>query len=122
MATTDPDARKAFIDGLRALARFLTAHPDMPVPTYGTDLLVSGSNDDDPCGFVDAFAAMTGATVVDTWAKDGHYRAERSFGPVTYTAYAVSADRMAAYHAEQSYAGCVQPAALDDADAFAEAA
>jgi hypothetical protein len=123
-ATTDPDARKAFIDGLRALARFLTAHPDMPVPAYGGEMLVGGS-DDDPRGFVDAFAAMTGAAVVDTWTKDGHYSAERAFGPIGYRAYAVSDERMAAHYAENSYHGCVRPddpAALDDADEFGEAA
>lgn len=107
--TTDPDARKAFIGGLRALARFLASHPDMPVPIYGSDLLLSGSDADDPRGFVEAFAAMTGAAVTDKWAETGHYDAARSFGPVSYHAYAVSDATMAAYRAETSYAGCVQP-------------
>lgn len=118
-ATTDPDARKAFVDGLRALARFLAAHPDVPVPEYRTDILMGLPGDDDEARRgVSAFAAMTGAAVTDTWDKDGHCNAHRAFGPVTLRAYAVSAARMAVHYAESSYAGCVQPddpAALDEA-------
>jgi hypothetical protein len=124
-ATTDPDARKAFVDGLRALARFLVSHPDMPVPAYGTTILMSGSDAEDPRGFVDAFAAMTGAKIDDQWEKNGHYDAPRSFGPVEYNAYAISARRMAAYNAETSYRDCVQPddpATSGGPGAFGEAA
>jgi hypothetical protein len=123
--TTDPDARKAFIDGLRALARFLVTHQDMPVPAYGTDVLLSGSKTDDPRGFVDAFAAMTGAAVEDKWAETGHYDAARAFGPVNYRAYAISDAAMAEHCAWSSYSGCVRPddpAASDDPGQLGEAA
>jgi hypothetical protein len=110
-ATTDPDARKAFVDGLRALARFLVSHPDVPVPAYGTTILLSTlGTDDENRRDVDGFTAATAATVDDDWDRNGHYRAARMFGPVEYAAVAISEARMAAYRAETTCSGCVQPA------------
>jgi hypothetical protein len=108
-ATTDPDARKAFVEGLRALARFLVSHSEVPVPAYTTSILLSESCAADSRGFVDTFAAMTGAQVDDRWDTSGHYHATRAFGPVEYEAYAISAPAMAAHTALSSYSGCVQP-------------
>lgn len=110
--TPDSDQERAeFIAGLRALAEFLESHPAVPVPRYGTSVLVSAQWADDARGFVDEFAALVGAEVDDRWESDGHYDAAAVFGPVEYKAYAVSKRAMDAYDALSSYRDCVQPAA-----------
>lgn len=118
--TPDSDQeRTEFIAGLRALAEFLESNPAVPVPRYGTSILVGAQWADDNRGFVDEFAALTGAEIDDQWASSGHYTARATFGPVTYEAYAISKPAMDAYDAERSYRGSVQPDAapveLDEA-------
>ena len=114
--TTDPEVRKAFIAGLRALARYLASHPEAPVPPYGTmiGLPATGGTDEDNRREVDLFAVVMGATVTDD--RGGYYTASRAFGPVSYEATAISAARRAAYLAESSYRGCVvaAPAGLSE--------
>jgi len=108
--TTDPDARQAFITGLRDLAWYLAAHPAVPVLRYGTEIhLHANSTDDGGCAQVDHFARQLGATAENSIAHDGHYEAARCFGPVGYKIIAISQARMAHYHAEASYTGCVTP-------------
>ena len=121
--TTDPDARKAFIDSLRQLARFLASHPGAPVPKWGeTILLTTHGTDDEDRRAVDEFAAVMGATITDDWDENGRYLASRIFGVIRYEAIAHSEATMAAYRAGQSYSDCVQPDALDQPDALGEAA
>jgi hypothetical protein len=109
--TTDPEVRRAYVAGLRALARFLASHPEAPVPDYGTTigLPVVGETDEDERREVDVFAAAMGAVV--TADRDGHYTVSRAFGPIRYGATAITAERMAAHDAETSYRGCVSPEA-----------
>jgi hypothetical protein len=108
--TTDPGIRQAFITGLRDLAWYLASHPAVPVPRYGTQILLSAnSTDDGGCAQVDHFARQLGAPTENTIADDGHYAAERSFGPVGYRMTAISDARMARHHADASYTGCVTP-------------
>jgi len=104
-----PGGRAAFIAGLRELADFLEEHPDAPVPPYGTTLYVSThGTDEEDVRVVDAAAAVFDTQA--TWNGTGtHYDASRSFGPVRYTVGAITSARMAAYDAENSYSGCVQP-------------
>lgn len=108
MATTNPDDRAAFIAGLLDLACFLEAHPDMPVPLYGTCIYVSThGTDDEDMATVDAAAVVLGATA--SWNGTGtHYDVSRSFGVVGYQVGAITSAHMAARAARQSYEGSVQ--------------
>jgi hypothetical protein len=107
---TDSDRRQAFITGLRDLASYLASHPAVPVPRYGTEILLSvNSTDDGGCAQVDRFARQLGVTPEDELAYTGHYSAARSFGPVGYRMTAISDHAMARFHAADTYQGCVTP-------------
>jgi hypothetical protein len=102
--------RWAFIIGLRDLADYLAAHPAVPVPEHGTDIIVhAASTDDGGCAQVDRFACQLGVPVENDLACDGHYGAARSVGPVGYPMTAISDAAMARHHAHGSYHGCVTP-------------
>jgi hypothetical protein len=90
MTATSPIARAQFINGLRDLASFLGAHIGFPVPEHSATILVfpDGDSDDERREGVDRLAAIFGVTPED---EDGHYTAERCFGPVAYRAVAISA-------------------------------
>ncbi len=104
------DFRWAFIAGLRDLADYLAAHPAVPVPEHGTEIIVhAASTDDGGCAQVDRFARQLGVPVENELAYCGHYRAARSFGPVGYRMTAISDHAMARHHAHHSYRGCVTP-------------
>lgn len=117
-ATTDPDARKAFIDSLRQLARFLASHPTAPVPKWGTSInLTTHGTDEEDRREVDKFAAVMGAKVSDEWDKTGHYSATRVFGVIGYEITGISDAHMAEYRARQAYAN---QASLDELGTFGE--
>jgi hypothetical protein len=101
------DPRTEFIAALRDLADYLSENPALPVPyRLAVNVFpVHGTDAEERAG-VDELAAMTGATTTE---HDGHYTATKSFGPVEYTAVAISSARMAAHRAEDSYHGCVEP-------------
>ena len=108
--STDPKARASFIGDLRALADFLDRHPAIPVPRYGGYLsLHAASTDDGGRDQVNHVACLLGATIIDDTASGGHYRAERAFGQITYSVVSIPEAHMAAYHALNSYDGCVLP-------------
>ena len=108
--TTDPNARQAFVTGLRDLADYLARHPHLVVPVHGTEILLSAASaDDGGCAQVDRFARQLGVPVENSLAYDGHYRAARSFGPVGYRMVAISEAAMARYHAADTYYGSVTP-------------
>jgi hypothetical protein len=112
---TNPDHRQAFITGLQDLARYLASHPAVPVPTHGTEILLSArSTDDGGCAQVDHFARQLNVAPHDDLASTGHYSAARSFGPVGYRMTAISDYAMARYHAADTYHGCVIPEPLPD--------
>ena len=109
-STTTPDARRAFITGLRDLADYLDQHPAVAIPAHGTEILLSAASaDDGGCAQVDYFARQLGVRVENSLAYSGHYGAVRSFGPVGYRMTAISDAAMARYHAADSYHGCVIP-------------
>ena len=93
--STDPSARASFIGDLRALADFLALH--------------AASTDDGGRDQVNHVACLLGATITDEIASGGHYRAERAFGQITYSVVSIPEAHMAAYHALNSYDGCVSP-------------
>jgi hypothetical protein len=108
--TTDPAARAAFIASLRALAGHLADHPDLPVPTHGTTILLNAdSADDDGRCQVDRLARVLGVNVTDETAIGGHYSAVRCFGVVGYEAVAITDAYSAQADADRSYRGCVIP-------------
>jgi hypothetical protein len=94
VTSTDADNRTAFIDGLLALACFLEAHPDVPVPGNYRDTLKlivfpGGDTDEEKRAGVDDVAVMLGVTAEDP--RDiGQYCAALRFGPVTYEACAIT--------------------------------
>jgi hypothetical protein len=114
-----PELRAAFIAGLVDLACFLEAHPELPVQLYGQEITLHAGYEL-PCDgtwegalrALDAFAAAVGATVTETGG--GHYRASRSFGPITYGAVAISPQARARHRADSSYYGCVQADGLGE--------
>ena len=113
--TTDPDTRQAFITGLRDLADYLASHPDIPVPTYGTEIyLTAASTDDGGCAQVSQFARQLGITSPQAISYSGHYEAARRFGTVSYRMTAISPAAMARHLAADSYCGCVIPDPLPD--------
>ena len=112
---TDLDHRQAFITGLRDLADYLASHPAVPVPRYGTEILLSAaSTDDGGCAQVDRFARQLGVTPEGDLDRCGHYGAVRCFGPIGYRMTAISDHALARYQAETSYIGCVSPDPLPD--------
>lgn len=106
--------RGKVLTGLRQLADWLEAHPDVPVAPFGWDLNVytdrNGGSDDAARAEVDQIAAALGVPVTDDTGSDGHYKAFRTFGLITYQAVHVPARRMAAHYALMSYSGSVAPA------------
>lgn len=105
---TQPDPRQAVIDGLRDLADFLEANPDVPVNgRHGIAYSAVVGSDDADRAEVDRVAALLDVKATD---DQGHYIASRYFGPIQYRAVAIPSEQMRRYRAEHSYAGVVQPA------------
>jgi hypothetical protein len=90
--------RAAWVAGLRDLADFLAAHPDLPVPrVYCTDVInvfPEGGTDAERRAGVDRAAGVLGVPAADT--HGGHYRAARSFGPIAYALVMIPRDDQAA--------------------------
>jgi hypothetical protein len=115
MSSTNPDDRAALVYGLLALACFLEAHPDVPVPesyfTQHISVIPYGADDDERRAAVDAAAAALGVTADDPHGS-GHYKAAREFGPIAYEIFTISAAARARSDAQDSYRYSVR---LDDA-------
>jgi hypothetical protein len=111
----DAADRAKFIAGLRALACFLAAHPDAPLPAgyHKTTILVfpDGETGTERRAGVDAAAAVIGATAADP-SGCGHYAASRTFGPVVYEVLAISDEARADARARDSYRDSVTLDAL----------
>jgi hypothetical protein len=108
----DDTARARGLAGLRQLADYLDAHPDIPVPEHGWDLLAFARDKaDDTVGRAetDHVAALLGVQVRDDTPTGGHYTAARSFGPVRYEFIHIPARQRALYYAHMSYADSVTP-------------
>jgi hypothetical protein len=86
--------RAAWVAGLRELADFLAAHPDVPVPpayhTQGICEFPDGDSDAERRAGVDRAAAALGVRAAGSWG--GHYKASARFGPVEYAAVAIPRD------------------------------
>jgi hypothetical protein len=119
VTSTNAADRAALIKGLRALASFLEAHPDVPVPPAYHEITVHyfppDGTDDEQRAAVDAVASALGTTAGDP-EDCGYYETERVFGPVVYKALAISHQRRALHAAWASYSGAVS---VDDDQAVA---
>ena len=104
--TTDPHTRAEFITGLRNLADHLEAHPDIPVPAYGAEILVHANKGTDAAerAQIDHIAELLDAPAT----SDGHYVTGRDFGPISYRAVHIPAAWDAEYKARHSYEPNIQ--------------
>lgn len=109
MSTSQPDTdgtrRAGIIAGLRALADFYAANPDLPLPRYPEwRHCVAGG--DDLCGAseVAAIAAALDAPV----ANGVHIEARHRFGPIEFHVFYCPVQAMADYNARTSYANVIQ--------------
>lgn len=87
-----PDQRARLIAGLRDLAAFLEANPDVPAPRY-TNVLVfpTQSSDAENHSEIDVIASCIGSGI-EISSSHGHYVTSRKFGPVEYRAVAIPHD------------------------------
>jgi len=108
--TTDPETRMRFITGLCQLASYLTDHPDVPVPRYGTYIrLCASPAEDGGREQVNHIARLLGAPVADDTGNGGHYTTARAFGPVSYEAASIPTTWRTWHEVQDSYYGCVTP-------------
>jgi hypothetical protein len=121
--TTDPAARAALISGLRKLADFLAANPDVAVSKQGADISLTPYGDDDTeAREIAAFADAAGIDVLDDRASGGKMEAAIVFGPITYRAFTYSSATLAESDARRSYERNVQVASPAPLAEIAQAA
>lgn len=112
-----PRERAELISGLYELAAWVADHPELPVPRVEARIYTG-----DPASAWEPRAALVelAAASLDVepqWrAGGGHYTAEGSFGPVAFSATAITGEHMAAYHAHMSYRDNVTPDPTDVPD------
>ena len=108
MFSTDPGDRHDFITGLRALADYLEARPGMPVSHYGATINLAAPDVEDG-GRAEIYhqACCLGAPVSTT--GDGTLAPCKTFGSLTYRAFALTRAARPADSAQRSYYGCVLP-------------
>src|SRR5215510_9432512 len=78
--------RAAVVDGLRCLADFYQAHPEVPLPAYPafTDNIIQARTDEEGAAIIKVIAAALGVEVTTTTGGGQHLQAERSFGGVLF--------------------------------------
>jgi hypothetical protein len=85
--------------GLRDLASFIERNPDLPIPrNVDISLSVIGDDDKQERDEIDRIAAILGVPATFPYGLH-HYRAAREFGPVTFSALAISQEYMRMHHA-----------------------
>ncbi|MEU8340948.1 hypothetical protein AB0C74_04585 [Spirillospora sp. NPDC048832] len=107
MSYADTNQRPRLIAGLRALAAYLEAHPEVPAP-HATELMVFAQGSDHAQRTeIERIATLVGAEVIAPDSFTRHYRAMRDFGPVTYSAIAIPSTARAHHNALMTYDGAV---------------
>jgi hypothetical protein len=104
------EARATLVASLRELAGFLAVHPEVPVPDHRMDLGFAASpdgGDEAAIARVRAAAAALGVEAVEP--APGYWRAERTFGQVSYGCGYIARRTWAEAQATQSYEGAVVP-------------
>ena len=107
MSSTDTGKRTEFIDGLRQLADFLAANPNLPVPGTGTEIIVTVSDAED--GGITEILELSIVLAAPFAERGGFYRTARKFGPLIYLGVSQTRASLARYRAYLSYYGCVTP-------------
>ncbi|MET8047781.1 hypothetical protein ABZU75_09250 [Streptosporangium sp. NPDC005286] len=107
--------RAALIKGLLDLAAFLEANPEVPAPSFPKLHHFAAGTDDEIRAEIDTIAHLLGTQIDPGDIGYGHYRTNRAFGPVEYTAVGILARAKARHEADSSYAGCVDPAPITPA-------
>lgn len=103
-----PTTREDFTGALRALADWLDTNPNIPHPKYGTDIQHSIITADDTEGMdalytaAEAFFTADGPTVELTHGGEGRHAVTAQFGPITYLASYIDAERMARHAAAKA--------------------
>ncbi|MGW4469712.1 hypothetical protein ACWENQ_08570 [Nonomuraea sp. NPDC004354] len=99
------DRRTTVINGLRDLAAYFEANPDIPLPRHSISVQYFPATADDAAmrADIDRVAALLGTEIDPEDLLFGHYKAALSFGPVRYEALAVLADARARHEATNSY-------------------
>jgi hypothetical protein len=101
--STDPKTRTEFINSLRVLAGFLDSNPDIPVPKFGTDIIVHATTyEDGGRQEVTRLARLLDVAVSDE-TPEGHCRATRMFGVIEYRVISISTTYTTRRQAQQSY-------------------
>jgi len=101
--------RTQIINGLRDLADFLAAHPDVPVRPFGYALTTFPERrdaDGQQRAEVDRVAAILhphGGKRIDDTGTDGHDRALITFGRITYELVHIPQRRRERHAAQTSY-------------------
>lgn len=106
-----PDRRTAFATGLRELADFIEANPELPIPRSSTVIhyFPQQAPDAEMCTEIDRIAEILGTEIDPDHLPHGHYTTSRCFGPISYEAAAILADARARHAALSSYQDCVTP-------------
>lgn len=112
MTTVDEitDRRAALIAGLRDLADWFEANPDVPVGPHPYLEYKHFPRGDDEAEFAEVVrvAELIGEDVHTNASADRHF-VVKQFGPVAYEVLAISARAMARHEAVFSYYGRVEP-------------
>jgi hypothetical protein len=109
MPHTDNRHRLHLITGLRALAGWLEATPNAPVPLSADLYVFPHGPEDAKRAEVDRLAALLSAEIDTESLNHGHYSMRRHFGPVTYSITAINDQCHARHVAAQTYADAVTP-------------
>jgi hypothetical protein len=98
-----PEQRAEIITGLREVADFLDAHPELPVERYWglsfSTWIATGADDEAGTAMVDEAAAILGTEPTG----DTHYRVTRTFsGGVYYEVLRIASGHMSDYQARMA--------------------
>jgi hypothetical protein len=100
------------IAGLRSLAAFLEANPDVPAPRHVDVTGFASGSDEAKRAEIDKVAALISSEIDADYLRGGHYRTSRNFGPVHFAAVAIPSAASARHQALMSYEGAVTPEEL----------
>ncbi|MEV0660813.1 hypothetical protein ACIBI3_11395 [Actinomadura luteofluorescens] len=107
MPYADTYQRLRLITGLRTLAEYLEANPEVPAPC-GTELMVFVQGSDHAQRIeIDRVARLVGTRLFVPDSFSRHYRVTRNFDPVAYSVIAIPNAVRASHDALMTYDGAV---------------
>lgn len=101
----ETSARQQTIAGLRGLADFLVANPDVPVSEFGVQytIYIDEPTDETARAELNRLAALLEGKVQDDTTRGGHVHATRNFGSVAYRVVYIPARAWAEHNARNSH-------------------